>query len=545
VPICRKWHPTNQFNLISGYFDISKLKMSVVSLQEYRELIVRSGLLTTDAVQEQFSSYAPDAEHSATDSSEDGAAGFAKHLESSGLLTQWQNANLLRGRFRGLMFGKFRILRLLGAGGMGRVFLAENQMLQRQVALKILPKKLSSHSTALERFHREARSLARLSHNNIVRVHDVDVHEKTHYIVMEYVRGADLHRKVSKEGPLDETVAANFICQAAEGLAHAHQAGLIHRDVKPANMLINSQGEVKVLDLGLALLQTEEDGSLTADPTKALGTVDYISPEQAFNSRELEARTDIYSLGCSLYFLLTGTAPFGKGTNTERLLAHQLRDPTPINDIRQEKKLPPVGDSLVAICSRMMAKAPSDRFADAAEVAQALAPIGGNGVYIQSSSIDSNSGDFDGSQSSLDTASLQQLKTISEAASSTSIHSASKAQNSPARRSGRKPNRNREIYWGVGIGVVAVTLLAAGVISMQRSSPDSANSTTAAPLAVAKPPLPGPGNNSPFYVVGNNLTYHTGDCRFVQGKSNVWPVAQEVVDGGSLRPCRVCHPERE
>ena len=117
--------------------------MSVVSLQEYRELIVRSGLLGSDAVQEQFSSFSEDTEYSASETPEDGAASFAKHLESSGLLTQWQNANLLRGRFRGLMFGKFRVLRMLGAGGMGRVFLAENQMLKRKVALKVLPKKLS------------------------------------------------------------------------------------------------------------------------------------------------------------------------------------------------------------------------------------------------------------------------------------------------------------------------------------------------------------------------------------------------------------------
>lgn len=513
--------------------------MSVVSLQEYRELILRSGLLDTDAIQEQFASFLKGAEYSGSETTADDAANFAKHLEMSGLLTQWQNANLLRGRFRGLMFGKFRVLRMLGAGGMGRVFLAENQMLKRQVALKVLPKKLSSHSTALERFHREARALARLSHNNIVRVHDVDVQENTHYIVMEYVQGIDLHRKVSKEGPLDEAVAANYICQAAQGLAHAHDADLIHRDVKPANMLINRQGVIKVLDLGLALLQTEEDGSLTADPTKALGTADYISPEQALNSRQIDARTDIYSLGCSLYFLLTGVAPFGDGTNAQRLLAHQVKDPTPINEVRRENKRTPVGESLVEICARMMAKKPEDRFASAAEVALALAPIGGNHPNLGSSSLDTYAGDADGSQSSLDTASLQQLKTISESASSPSGSSVARDQRSAPRRSGQPSNRG--IYIGAGIFGVAAALLAIGLVTMQ-AAPDAPGPTSASPVAVAKPAIPPTAGMTPFYVVGTNQTYHSVDCRHVTGKDNVRPVSTQMLKSGFLSPCKVCKP---
>ena len=526
--------------------------MSAVSLQEYRELIVRSGLMGSDAVQEQFSSFTDntkdgDTEYSASETAKDSAASFAKHLESSGLLTQWQNANLLRGRFRGLMFGKFRILRMLGAGGMGRVFLAENQMLQRQVALKILPKKLSNHSTALERFHREARALARLSHHNIVRVHDVDVQDNTHYIVMEYVQGIDLHRKVANEGPLDQAVAANYICQAAEGLAHAHDADLIHRDVKPANMLINSKGVIKVLDLGLALLQTEEEGSLTADPTKALGTADYISPEQALNSREIDARTDIYSLGCSLYFLLTGNAPFGKGTNAQRLLAHQMKEPTPINDVRRAANLSPVGESIVATCTRMMAKSPEDRFASAADAATALRAIGGNAEIPAVSSLESDSLEIDGSQSSLDTASLQQLKTISESASSPAGSSVGKAQKTAAHQIGTFSNR--VLYIGAGIGGVAAALLTIGLITMQ-SSPDSdspviSNSpATTAPVEVAKPAIPLADRVTPFYVVGTNQTYHRAGCRHVQGKKNVRQVSTQMLKSGFLSPCKVCKPEQ-
>ena len=524
-------------------FKISSLKMSVVSLQEYRDLIVRSGLLTADSIEEELNSYSSDPAKSSSDDVDD-VTGFAKHMESAGLLTQWQNANLLRGRYRGLMFGKFRILRLLGAGGMGRVFLAENQMLQRQVALKILPKKLSKQTTALQRFHREARALARLSHDNIVRVHDVDVHDGTHYIVMEYVHGVDLHRMVRKQGPLDEATAANYICQAANGLAHAHEADLIHRDVKPANMLINAKGEIKVLDLGLALLQTEEDGSLTADPTKALGTADYISPEQALNSRDIDARTDIYSLGCSLYYLLTGAAPFGKGTNAERLLAHQLRDPTPINELRAELKLAPVSETLASICVRMMAKAPADRYATAADVAAALSPIGGVTAAATGSPLDADSSDMIDSQSSLDTASLQQLKTISESASSISNHAGGRAKKSPATSRSKKSNRSRTAIFSLGAGAAVCALAMIGWMRSGSASSENSDGVATSPIAVAKPAVGINDELLPFFVVGTNQTYHTRDCRHVHGKSNVRQITQQAKSAGIYRPCRVCKPDQ-
>jgi hypothetical protein len=191
----------------------STKKASRVSLQDYRMLIVHSGLLTPDDVRRQYADFAEQSKSLDHDSAEsnseptgltddessdkDKASPFARHLENKGLLTRWQNANLLRGRYRGLMFGKFRVLRMLGKGGMGRVFLAENELLQRRVALKVLPRKLSRRSSALDRFHREARALAKLNHDNVVRVHDVDVRDNTHYIVMEFVQGVDLYRKVA------------------------------------------------------------------------------------------------------------------------------------------------------------------------------------------------------------------------------------------------------------------------------------------------------------------------------------------------------------
>jgi serine/threonine-protein kinase len=539
-----------------GHSKSSTKKTSRVSLQEYRKLIVRSGLLTPDVVRQQHLEFQANTDSPDVDSSNSNAdpteliddedaikaaAKFARHLENNGLLTRWQNANLLRGRYRGLMFGKFRILRMLGAGGMGRVFLAENEMLQRRVALKVLPKKLSSRSSALDRFHREARALARLNHDNIVRVHDVDVQDRTHYIVMEFVQGVDLYRKVAKEGPLDEAIAANFVMQAAAGLSHAHEAGLIHRDVKPANMLIDNQGTVKVLDLGLALLESEQDESLTADPSRALGTVDYISPEQALSSHELDARTDIYSLGCTLYYLLTGKAPFGKGTSAERLLAHQLKETEPINNVRIELSLLPVDERLVGVCNRMMAKSADDRFASAAEVAVALSPLAGSakavGLAIGSSSYIANSADLEGSQSTLDTESLEQLKTISESASNTSSFSIAKQQKPSDRLRKTKSKKKPPVVWAAATGGVAILLVAAGIFWMQGSPSDSAANQAGPPVVSSDQ-----RDVEPLFVVGKGRVYHTSNCQHLRGKNNTRQITQRMAKAPGLRACKICRP---
>ncbi len=418
-------------------------------------------------------------------------------------------------------------------------------MLQRRVALKVLPRKLSNQSSALERFHREARALARLNHDNIVRVYDVDVHDKTHFIVMEFVQGFDLYRKVAKEGPLDEAIAANFIVQAAAGLSHAHDVGLIHRDVKPANMLIDQQGTVKLLDLGLALLQTDEDGSLTADPSKALGTADYISPEQALNSHELDSRTDIYSLGCSLYFLLTGRAPFGSGTSAERLLAHQLKEAEPINNIRISQNLVPVDERLVGICDRMMAKSPDARYSSAAEVAEALSPLAGTSTAVEfalrSSSSAATSPKPHGSQSTLDTDSLEQLKTISESASIASSSSTAKKQRASDQLRTSKSGKNRAAIWSVLILGVAVTLATVGMFLRQDSTTESAQPPPR-PAETFRASAASDNFEGPFFVVGKNRTYHTKACHHVKGKDNARQVTQNMLDAGDLRPCRTCRP---
>ena len=293
----------------------------------------------------------------------------ADRLVQSGLITRWQADKLLEGRHKGFFLGKYKLLDHLGTGGMSSVYLAEHVLMQRRVAIKVLPKNRVDDSSYLARFHREAQAAAALDHRNIVRAYDVDNDGNNHYLVMEYVDGRDLQRIVKEDGPLSCVAAAEYIRQAAEGLAHAHQAGLIHRDVKPANLLVDQKNVVKVLDLGLARFTDENKASLTvAFDENVLGTADYLAPEQALNSHGVDARADIYGLGCSLYFLLTGHPPFPGGTLPQRLMMHQKQPPPSIHVDR-----PDAPHDLVDICMKMIAKKPDQRYQSAAEVAQALA----------------------------------------------------------------------------------------------------------------------------------------------------------------------------
>lgn len=293
----------------------------------------------------------------------------AGHLREAGLLTQWQCDKLLEGRHKGFFLGKYKLLGHLGTGGMSAVYLAEHIHMHRRVAIKVLPTQRVHDSSYLARFYREARAAASLDHPNIVRAYDVDNQGDTHYLVMEFVEGQDLQKMVKRQGALPFELAAEYIRQAAEGLAHAHKMGLIHRDIKPANLLVDRQGTVKVLDLGLARFADDTQASLTiAHDENVLGTADYLAPEQAINSHRVDIRVDIYSLGCTLYFTLTGHPPFPDGTLPQRLMKHQSAEPA---SIAKERQGAPA--DLVAICRRMMAKSPDKRYQTATEVAEALA----------------------------------------------------------------------------------------------------------------------------------------------------------------------------
>lgn len=290
-------------------------------------------------------------------------------LTESGLLTKWQIEQLLKGRHKGFTLGKYKLLRLLGAGGMSSVYLAEHSSLRSKVAIKVLPVKRVDQTSYLARFEREARQSARLSHPNIVRTFDLDTAGAIHYIAMEYVDGIDLHAKVKRDGPLGVREAADFIRQAAAGLQHAHEEGLVHRDIKPANLILDGRGTVKILDLGLALAGGDEDGSLTREhDEKVLGTADFLAPEQATDSHKADRRSDIYSLGCTLYYLLIGKAPFATGKLADRLQSHLHKPPPNILDQR-----PDVPVAITELYFRMLEKHPDGRPQSAREVADALA----------------------------------------------------------------------------------------------------------------------------------------------------------------------------
>lgn len=291
-----------------------------------------------------------------------------KELEDAGLVTRWQCEKILQGKYKGFFLGKHKLLGHLGSGGMSSVYLAEHLVMKDKRAIKVLPKSKLGNNSYLERFQREAKAIASLNHPNIVRAFDIDNEKDTHYLVMEYVDGADLQSLVRKHGPLPYSVAADYIAQSARGLHHAHEAGLIHRDVKPANILVNKKGIVKVLDLGLALFSEDTDASLTMEYNdKVLGTADYLPPEQAINSHKIDSRADMYGLGCTLYFLLTGHAPFPDGSIPSRIIKHQNSMPP---DIRKER--PDCPGELDGVCVKMMQKDPKFRYANCLQVAEVL-----------------------------------------------------------------------------------------------------------------------------------------------------------------------------
>jgi serine/threonine protein kinase len=293
---------------------------------------------------------------------------IANKLIEKKLLTVWQVERLMEKKYRAFFLGKYRILQLIGSGGMSTVYLAEHKLMHRQRAIKVLPRKRVKDSSYLARFHLEAQATSQLDHPNIVRCYDVDNEGDTHYIVMEYIEGKDLNTIVKQEGSLPLELACNYIAQSAEGLAHAHEKGLIHRDVKPANLLVDKKGIVKILDLGLALFSDNEQASLTIEHNEnVLGTADYLAPEQARNSHKIDHKADIYGLGCSLYFVLTGRPPFPDGTLAQRIAKHQSEMPEDIRKLR-----PDCPRDLADICMKMMQKRPEKRYANMHEIAVAL-----------------------------------------------------------------------------------------------------------------------------------------------------------------------------
>ena len=288
-----------------------------------------------------------------------GVEAFLERLVRDGRITQYQAEKFLAGQASDIYFGDYLVMEEIGRGGMGTVLLARHRRMDREVAIKILPVTVLESETAVARFYQEVKVAAKLSHPNIVHAYDAGEHHGFHYLVMEYVRGHDLARVLQQLGPLPAHLAVDYMIQAAKGLLYAHRKGIVHRDIKPSNLLLDDEGTVKVLDLGLARIGGV-GGELSTHLTmtgQVMGTVEYMSPEQAEDTRSADQRSDIYSLGCCLYKLVTGKSPFARDTVVKTILAHRE---SPVPQISSSAD--PAAPLLNPILARMLAKHPDDRY---------------------------------------------------------------------------------------------------------------------------------------------------------------------------------------
>ena len=342
------------------------------SLEVFVQRLIDSGLMTA-------ADYHAFLEDLPAESQPTSAKQLAQEMHRRGILTSFQAQAVWQGKTRGLVVGNYAVLDKLGQGGMGQVYKARHRRMDRIVALKVLPTVAMKSAEAIQRFQREVRAAAKLSHPNIVTAYDADEAHGLHFLVMEYVDGMDLAALVKQRGTLAVSAAVEYVLQAARGLDYAHHHGVIHRDIKPHNLLIDHQRNVKVLDMGLARMEGAVDAVAPMKATgivvddgltqagQVMGTLDYMAPEQALDTRQADARADIYSLGCTLFYLLNGRAPYQGDTLTKKILAHR-KDPIP--SLRALR--PDVDISLDAVFQRMLAKRPEDRQQTMAEVISAL-----------------------------------------------------------------------------------------------------------------------------------------------------------------------------
>ncbi len=341
-----------------------------VAVSELLNSIHRSGIVDREALSTALETF-PEVDETDSES-------LAKHLIAQKILTRYQARELLQGRFRRLQMEHFTIRDILGVGGMGTVFRAHDSQRDQEVALKVLSERFKHDAGMRARFRLEGRAGLRLDHPHIVQTYDMgvtdDVFGEVDYTTMEPFPGIALHELVGIIGKLPVNIACDIACQTADALGFVHQQGLVHRDVKPDNVLIDNAGMVKVIDFGLALLNEaacEEEFSLAMIfGHDCLGTPDYIPPEQANDSLSADARSDVYGLGCTLFVALTGKRPFS-GASPKQIIDAHKSEPAP----NAQDLVPGIPDEMAAIVQRMMAKSPRDRFASMAEVQQALIPF--------------------------------------------------------------------------------------------------------------------------------------------------------------------------
>lgn len=341
------------------------------------------------------------------------ARALAKLLLQRGWLSVYQVNQLLLGNGQELTIGPYYVLDKLGQGGLSSVFKGRHREQGNLVAIKIIKPEVFASPEGRQQFLQEVEAMARLDHPNVVQFCDADQFKDTYYFAMEYVDGTDLGKVIRLSGALPVHEACDYIRQAALGLQHAHERNLVHRDIKPVNLFLTLVAQetpsaadvlfatrselatardnratmqmkpiIKILDWGLACLRNPSGTNAAADePTQSVvGTADYLSPEQARNPAGVDIRSDIYSLGCSLYFLLTGQAPYPDGSLMQKIIQHQQGEPRPIDEFRRDVPAP-----VAAIVKRMMAKQPEDRFQTPASAALALLPFTRRLPSLQSS----------------------------------------------------------------------------------------------------------------------------------------------------------------
>jgi serine/threonine protein kinase len=315
---------------------------------------------------------------------------IARDLVEKEVLTRFQAERLLMGRTTGFLLGQYRILEQIGRGGMGRVYRAHHRTMHRLVALKVLSADLLSTDRAVDLFLHEVRAIAQIVHPNIVTAFDANEINGRYYLVLEYVDGPNLDQLVRKQGPLSVGLACDYVRQVANGLQCAHLKGMVHRDIKPANLLVqwhglngdDSPGLVKISDFGLARL-TQPIGAPTSvamprtiltTANTVMGTPDYLSPEQTRSIHKTDIRGDLYSLGCTFYYLLTGSVPFPGGNAMDKLIRHATEVPQGVADFRSD-----VPAEVLAIVDKLLRKHSEDRYQTPAELAEALQPYAVSG----------------------------------------------------------------------------------------------------------------------------------------------------------------------
>ena len=309
---------------------------------------------------------------------------LAEFLVEKGAVTHFQVTKLKQGTFQGLALGPYHILSPLGKGGMGTVYLARDTRQpdgrRAMVALKVLPpKRAREEDRLLARFIREMDMAQRVDHIHLTKTYDAGDVNGVHYIAMEYIRGLPLRRVVQEHGPFNVPRAARLFAEVADGLAHAHEMGIVHRDLKPSNIMVTPNGHAKVLDLGLALAVDEElptDMKIVGGQGYVVGTMDYIAPEQVDDPTGVDARADLYALGCSIYFALTGQPPFPGGTSQEKMKRHRNEAPDPLTDFN-----PTVPVEFTRVVEKLMEKQPARRYKTAKAARDALLPWAADEPY--------------------------------------------------------------------------------------------------------------------------------------------------------------------